>query len=572
MNFRLPKKRLPKKIIFISIILISIILFIKYDQNGLREREIINRGKYLSESLVADKEYDEAKKVVKTSFESIPEKKYNKVYNEVWDMLKTISYVPDGTKIVIDSLEKMRESDVKLSDECRFNIEKRLASVYIMDNNYSKAVDLTVKSIKLAEKLGNNYEKARLDVDLASILLKVGSYETAEKLIKDSFKIDIDEGEKNGMVRLYAIINLAEIYVEVGEYDKAIEISSRIKDYKKFVNTDDYNDFEIMASIMQSNAYVGKNNIQKAKTFLEKADYLIKLDRTVHILDKDMYYYMAMGNLEYKSKNYNSAIDNYKKSLEISTKRKLIQEKIKNLNKILNIYEKQGNVKSLNEYQKMLINEYKENKSIRDSETSFYIIDKVSSESKLFEKTKKEIKYYKILFTVILIAILGSTFLYNRLKYFKAQNLHDGLTNVYNRKSFDIMYEKYIEKDDNFALVMIDIDNFKLINDNYGHKFGDVVIKGITNTICVMLEQDDKVFRYGGEEFSVLIRNKSGEEVVDIIDNIRVAIANKKWSEDVTVTISAGVAHISGSKNVLEEADKNLYKAKQLGRNKVVYK
>ncbi|EMJ6828375.1 TPA: GGDEF domain-containing protein [Clostridioides difficile] len=572
MNFRLPKKRLPKKIIFISIILISIILFIKYDQNGLREREIINRGKYLSESLVADKEYDEAKKVVKTSFESIPEKKYNKVYNEVWDMLKTISYVPDGTKIVIDSLEKMRESDVKLSDECRFNIEKRLASVYIMDNNYSKAVDLTVKSIKLAEKLGNNYEKARLDVDLASILLKVGSYETAEKLIKDSFKIDIDEGEKNGMVRLYAIINLAEIYVEVGEYDKAIEISSRIKDYKKFVNTDDYNDFEIMASIMQSNAYVGKNNIQKAKTFLEKADYLIKSDRTVHILDKDMYYYMAMGNLEYKSKNYNSAIDNYKKSLEISTKRKLIQEKIKNLNKILNIYEKQGNVKSLNEYQKMLINEYKENKSIRDSETSFYIIDKVSSESKLFEKTKKEIKYYKILFTVILIAILGSTFLYNRLKYFKAQNLHDGLTNVYNRKSFDIMYEKYIEKDDNFALVMIDIDNFKLINDNYGHKFGDVVIKGITNTICVMLEQDDKVFRYGGEEFSVLIRNKSGEEVVDIIDNIRVAIANKKWSEDVTVTISAGVAHISGSKNVLEEADKNLYKAKQLGRNKVVYK
>ncbi len=572
MNFRLPKKRLPKKIIFISIILISIILFIKYDQNGLREREIINRGKYLSESLVADKEYNEAKKVVKTSFESIPEKKYNKVYNEVWDMLKTISYVPDGTKIVIDSLEKMRESDVKLSDECRFNIEKRLASVYIMDNNYSKAVDLTVKSIKLAEKLGNNYEKARLDVDLASILLKVGSYETAEKLIKDSFKIDIDEGEKNGMVRLYAIINLAEIYVEVGEYDKAIEISSRIKDYKKFVNTDDYNDFEIMASIMQSNAYVGKNNIQKAKTFLEKADYLIKSDRTVHILDKDMYYYMAMGNLEYKSKNYNSAIDNYKKSLEISTKRKLIQEKIKNLNKILNIYEKQGNVKSLNEYQKMLINEYKENKSIRDSETSFYIIDKVSNESKLFEKTKKEIKYYKILFTVILIAILGSTFLYNRLKYFKAQNLHDGLTNVYNRKSFDIMYEKYIEKDDNFALVMIDIDNFKLINDNYGHKFGDVVIKGITNTICVMLEQDDKVFRYGGEEFSVLIRNKSGEEVVDIIDNIRVAIANKKWSEDVTVTISAGVAHISGSKNVLEEADKNLYKAKQLGRNKVVYK
>ena len=572
MNFRLPKKRLPKKIIFISIILISIILFIKYDQNGLREREIINRGKYLSESLVADKEYDEAKKVVKTSFESIPEKKYNKVYNEVWDMLKTISYVPDGTKIVIDSLEKMRESDVKLSDECRFNIEKRLASVYIMDNNYSKAVDLTVKSIKLAEKLGNNYEKARLDVDLASILLKVGSYETAEKLIKVSFKIDIDEGEKNGMVRLYAIINLAEIYVEVGEYDKAIEISSRIKDYKKFVNTDDYNDFEIMASIMQSNAYIGKNNIQKAKTFLEKADYLIKSDRTVHILDKDMYYYMAMGNLEYKSKNYNSAIDNYKKSLEISTKRKLIQEKIKNLNKILNIYEKQGNVKSLNEYQKILINEYKENKSIRDSETSFYIIDKVSNESKLFEKTKKEIKYYKILFTVILIAILGSTFLYNRLKYFKAQNLHDGLTNVYNRKSFDIMYEKYIEKDDNFALVMIDIDNFKLINDNYGHKFGDVVIKGITNTICVMLEQDDKVFRYGGEEFSVLIRNKSGEEVVDIIDNIRVAIANKKWSEDVTVTISAGVAHISGSKNVLEEADKNLYKAKQLGRNKVVYK
>ncbi|MCC0648958.1 diguanylate cyclase [Clostridioides sp. ZZV15-6598] len=572
MNFRLPKKRLPKRIIFIGIILISIILFIKYDQNGLKEREIINKGKYMSESLVSDKKYDEAKKVVKTSFESIPEKKYNKVYNEVWDMLKTISYVPDGTKIVIDSLEKMRTSDVKLSDECRFSIEKRLASVYIMDNNYSRAVDLTVKSIKLAEKLGDNYEKARLDVDLASILLKVGGYETGEKLIKDSFKIDVDEDEKNGLVRLYALINLAEIYVELGKYDKSIETCSNVKDYKKFVNIDDYNDFEIMASIMQANAYVGKNDISKAKALLERTDYLIKYDKSIHILDKDMYYYMAMGNLEYKSENYDSAIDNYKKSLEISTKRKLTQEKIKTLNEILNIYEKQGNVNSVNKYQKTLINEYKENKSIRDSEVSFYIIDKVSRESEFFEKNKKEIKSYKILFSVILIIALGSTFLYNRLKYFKAQNLHDGLTNVYNRKSFDIMYNKYIEKDDNFALVMIDIDNFKLINDNYGHKFGDVVIKGIVNTICVMLEQEDKVFRYGGEEFSVLIRDKSGEEVFNIIDNIRNAIANKKWGEDVTVTISAGISHISDSKNILEEADKNLYKAKQLGRNKVVYK
>lgn len=572
MNFRLPNKRLLKSIIFIGVILISIILFIKYDQNGLKEREIINKGKYMSESLVSDKKYDEAKKLVKTSFEAIPEKKYNKVYNEVWDMLKTISSVPGGTKIVIDSLEKMRMSDEKLSDESRFNIEKRLASVYIMDNNYSKAVDLTVKSIKLAEKLEDNYEKARLDVDLASILLKVGGYETGEKLIRDSFNIDIDEGEKNGMVRLYALINLSEIYVELGEYDKAIETSGRVEDYKKFVKIDNYNDFEIMASIMQANAYVGKNDMPKASTFLERADYLIKSDKSVYILDKDMYYYMAMGNLEYKNENYTSAIDNYKKSLEISNKRKLIQEKIRILNKILNIYEKQGNVNAVNKYQKILISEYKENKRIRDSETSFYIIDKVSNESALFEKTKKEIKYYKILFTVIIIAILGSTFLYNRLKYFKAQNLHDGLTNVYNRKSFDIMYEKYRDKDDNFALVMIDIDNFKLINDNYGHKFGDVVIKGITNTICVMLEQEDKVFRYGGEEFSVLIRNKSGEEVVNIIDNIRIAIANKKWGEDVTVTISAGIAHISDSKNVLEEADKNLYKAKQLGRNKVVYK
>ncbi|KPI54321.1 diguanylate cyclase [Clostridioides difficile] len=572
MNFRLPKKRLLKSIIFIGVILISIILFINYDQSGLKEREIINKGKYMSESLVSDKKYNEAKKLVKNSFEAIPEKKYNKVYDEVWNMLKTISSVPDGTKIVIDSLEKMRMSDEKLSDECRFNIEKRLASVYIMDNNYSKAVDLTVKSIKLAEKLGDNYERARLDVDLASILLKVGAYERAEKLIKDSFKIDVYEGEKNGMVRLYALINLAEIYVELGEYDKAIETCSNVVDYKKFVNTDDYNDFEIMASIMKANAYIGKNDTSKAKSSLARADSLIKSDKRVHILDKDMYYYMAVGNLEYKSENYDSASDNYKKSLEISTKRKLTQEKIKNLEKILNIYEKQGNVNAVNKYQKILINEYKENKSIRDSETSFYIIDKVSNESALFEKTKKEIKYYKILFTVIIIAILGSTFLYNRLKYFKAQNLHDGLTNVYNRKSFDIMYEKYREKDNNFALVMIDIDNFKLINDNYGHKFGDIVIKGITNTISVMLEQEDKVFRYGGEEFSVLIRNKSGEEVVNIIDNIRIAIANKKWGEDVTVTISAGVAHIFDSKNVLEEADKNLYKAKQLGRNKVVYK
>lgn len=124
------------------------------------------------------------------------------------------------------------------------------------------------------------------------------------------------------------------------------------------------------------------------------------------------------------------------------------------------------------------------------------------------------------------------------------------------------------------SLVMLDIDHFKKINDNYGHPAGDAILQQLAKIIAQAMREYDSVARYGGEEFAVILNNTTSKQAVSVIERIRKIIeaTEFKFQDDViNVTISYGVAQISGEKDVkgqwMESADKALYHAKKLGRN-----
>ena len=124
---------------------------------------------------------------------------------------------------------------------------------------------------------------------------------------------------------------------------------------------------------------------------------------------------------------------------------------------------------------------------------------------------------------------------------------------------------------------MFDIDNFKKINDTYGHQFGDEVLVQVSKIILSSLRNTDFSFRYGGEEILAVLTNSSSEQALIPIERIRIKIENYPFKfdgQDIKVTISAGISstkeEISSAEQLTKTADEALYKAKHSGKNKVI--
>jgi diguanylate cyclase (GGDEF)-like protein/PAS domain S-box-containing protein len=152
----------------------------------------------------------------------------------------------------------------------------------------------------------------------------------------------------------------------------------------------------------------------------------------------------------------------------------------------------------------------------------------------------------------------------------------DKLTGLYNRVKIDDEisknYQYYEEFRENFSLILIDIDFFKAVNDNYGHLIGDEVLKIMALTTKNSIRSTDILARWGGEEFMVICPDTDAQHAFEVAQNIRKNIELQKFPRDLKITISAGVSDINSNKDIsslLEATDKALYKAKDNGRNRV---
>lgn len=157
----------------------------------------------------------------------------------------------------------------------------------------------------------------------------------------------------------------------------------------------------------------------------------------------------------------------------------------------------------------------------------------------------------------------------------------DQLTGMYNRKFLDEFVEISIPQAARakitYAVLMIDIDYFKMINDNYGHDVGDEAIRVVSNVIKSSIRSSDIAIRYGGEEFLVLLYNCNEENILKIADNIRRNFAKEKMSakgETFSKTLSVGCSLFPTDSDsiwkCIKFADISLYHAKESGRNRVV--
>lgn len=163
-------------------------------------------------------------------------------------------------------------------------------------------------------------------------------------------------------------------------------------------------------------------------------------------------------------------------------------------------------------------------------------------------------------------------------EHFEQISRVDGLTGLYNHSFFHDLLDAEISRSDrykyNFSLLMIDIDDFKKINDNYGHQAGDTILKDLALILKSFVRKSDPVVRYGGEEFVIILSQTAKEHACIFADRIVKGVAAFKFNgipQNNTLTISAGLAGYPDDartqEGLIKKADEALYKAKRMGKN-----
>jgi diguanylate cyclase (GGDEF)-like protein len=156
----------------------------------------------------------------------------------------------------------------------------------------------------------------------------------------------------------------------------------------------------------------------------------------------------------------------------------------------------------------------------------------------------------------------------------------DGLTGLFNRTYFDMRLAENVSLakrgDFAFACILIDLDHFKSINDQFGHPFGDQVLKGVGTALAECCRREDVVCRYGGEEFAILSPTTVGDRACTLAERLRGSVARIPFhlqGRRISVTCSVGVGdtHSAAPDDIVASVDAALYKAKRAGRNRVAF-
>jgi len=161
-----------------------------------------------------------------------------------------------------------------------------------------------------------------------------------------------------------------------------------------------------------------------------------------------------------------------------------------------------------------------------------------------------------------------------RRNQLKLDSMRDALTGLLNRRIFDLSCHNKIAKGAPFSMALIDIDNFKQINDTWGHVVGDVVLRQVSKLALDVLKTDNtQIFRYGGEEFAILFANMDVQAAWEALEMLRKKVEQQSWEQpELQVSFSAGLAAYQqqGAEAFLKVVDNRLYEAKRAGKNRIV--
>ena len=403
-------------------------------------------------------------------------------------------------------------------------------------------------------------------IELGNVFKILENYDAAKQVIQEALKMVVKDTDLSDNLKLYAYKNLAQISLMQEDYEQVIAYTGLMKEYESKVKSEIEIEYEILRYLIYAQVDIYYGHIDYAYQSLLKATELFKQDENYTVFEKDLYYLNTLGQLYYHQENYDEAIKTYHELLELSEKRESLGFQKESIAKLLAIYQELGRI---DEYQLLTdkliaFSDVQQNRI--GNEYIFYAIQSHQNDLIL----QRTIQYRIINMSIFMV--LGSIIIYGILKFVRlvSQNRKDHLTNLYNRRYFDKIYLALKKrKKGHYSIILFDIDDFKKINDRYGHDVGDAVLMSLAKTVKGELGKREYGFRYGGEEFVILSVDKSEEHVLALAESIREKVAKTIVSPNIQFTISLGIAHSRQHEFSLKTADENLYHSKAQGKNTI---
>lgn len=446
---------------------------------------------------------------------------------------------------------------------------------------YSTEIYSNLKKPNLNGISKNGQDRLSIDV-LSGLLTNSSNYNlqnTSNKFYTELSLLLTQKPELETNVSIYAKY---QYNLNNGNYTKAIEFAKKYIDSLKNPNNTEID----LSYFYLLEAYIFNKDFDKVPDLLKKVEIACKEKNSpiynAHLSRIKGYYYYFKGDITNAINELNIALNKFN-ALEDYENCLLINGKLIEISKENNLstkiyYDNQNDYANKFNYLEKLeaLNDcfiqvaYKkiEDENIRLKNETLFI------ESLNTASTKVNFIYILIIILLSLLTRILDKEIKKRMlreKELKEIISTDYLTKCYSRKYILEKIESSISANEDFSILIFDLDKFKKINDTFGHNFGDIVLIKIVEAINNSINGIGHLGRLGGEEFIVILNNQIPKEI--IINKIRFNISKIQFKDNLKVTISGGISNWNKKDNsttLISKVDKLLYEAKNTGRDKII--
>lgn len=426
-------------------------------------------------------------------------------------------------------------------------------------------------------------------LDLANFYINNYSYDSAQRMIESAQKIESFEEIESLQIKSYAYRIQGMLQTLRGEYEEAEKSLNKSLEVVALSDTGYFEDaYVAMAEVWLARVYFETGRRAECGQLIDKYDGNPLLNQEIYrdIMIRDCvipfeevkclfavsgiyekYEGVVTHDMQEELVASSSMIEDF---IEICEENGYEMHELVLLLRMQNQYPSQSAEVNEKLYATLsrLYNEILERQNIGyskviDSQINDSMIEMARDESDA--KKEKNREAYSI------ITILGLLVLLMTGTWIIINNSYDGLTQLLNRKQFDKKLAALRKRKQQYGIVMMDIDNFKKVNDVYGHPIGDEVLQRLGQILAKEETKNVLAYRYGGEEFVLILKKEVLGSARSIAQRIRTTMEHETWDFDPekVITLSLGIAAGSGDDDVVTMADENLYTSKKNGKNRV---
>lgn len=447
-----------------------------------------------------------------------------------------------------------------------------LSVMYGLKNWRYESILYMCKAIYFYQKENANAAKIQMSVNLSATLISDTSYDMAEAILENALDTKLSK-EEEIVYHIYIYTNLAESMSQRGNYDQALEAIQLAESKLEMVKQEYFTDCLLSLKISKALAYHGLGDVSESKRLLNEIDDESLKNNILNVVTFAIPYYEALSYVMLSEGKLDKAQECFEHFLSYCDKYMLTSMKLKYIDKFTKVAQLYGyeDVSFIQKYLDGLLDLYREELTRVNDESAKILLDSynINAENVNIQSRQKKNRL-KIYGGVAVFFIVLTVILVISIELRKKSQI-DFLTGTYNRAKLRVVYRTLMKKKQEFYVIMFDIDNFKMCNDVYGHRFGDMVLESISHKIYHELPKASMFFRYGGEEFVVLCELKTRAEVVDLAERIRGCVDMMVWDNGTHISISVGVSSCIDTLDPLKSADECLYTSKKTGKNKVTY-